>query len=231
MARRSTTQNAPSRTRTKGATARRTASRKQRRFSIPRWPRWLWGLAGLIAGFALSQYFQETAPPMATVVPKPPSAQPVSQDAAAAASDPAGQDESRMPTFEFYTLLPESEVIAPKVEDVQSTPATAAVADVVETSEPTRAAPAKPATPSPAENQASYMLQAASFKAASDAQRLAGRLKDFGLLAKITKVEANGNQTWHRVQVGPYQDTRELNRAQDLMLTQGIEPLLIKLQQ
>ena len=51
-----------------------------------------------------------------------------------------------------------------------------------------------------------------------------------GLLAKITTVQANGNQTWHRVQVGPYEDTRELSRAQDLMVTQGIEPLMIKLQ-
>ncbi|HET8790355.1 MAG TPA: SPOR domain-containing protein, partial [Modicisalibacter sp.] len=71
---------------------------------------------------------------------------------------------------------------------------------------------------------------AASFQDANDAQRLAGRLEDLGLLAKITTVKANGNQTWHRVQVGPYQDTRELSRARDLMVTQGIEPLLIKLQ-
>ena len=74
------------------------------------------------------------------------------------------------------------------------------------------------------------MLQAASFKNAADAKRLAGRLKNLGLLAKITTVQANGNQTWHRVQVGPYEDTRELSRAQDLMVTQGIEPLMIKLQ-
>lgn len=224
MARRSTAHKTSSRAQPKGATARRSAPRKQRQFSIPGW---LWGLVGLIAGFALSQYFQQTAPPMATVVPKPPSAQPPPQEPSAGAKSPAAQDDaSRMPTFEFYTLLPESEVIAPKVEDVQSTPATAAVADVVEDAGPAKVSP----SPTPAPSKARYMLQAASFKEASDAQRLAGRLKDFGLLAKITEVEANGNQTWHRVQVGPYQDTRELNRAQDLMLTQGIEPLLIKLQ-
>jgi len=54
-------------------------------------------------------------------------------------------------------------------------------------------------------------------------------LRNLSLLAQISEVQANGD-TWHRVQVGPYDDTRELNRAQDLMSTQGIEPLLIQLQ-
>ena len=132
-----------------------------------------------------------------------------------------------MPTFEFYTLLPESEVIAPKVDDVQGTPGTAAVADVVEGDSAVKKPQPRTATTA---KGGSYMLQAASFKNITDAKRLAGRLKDFGLLAKITEVKAQGNQTWHRVQVGPYEDTRELNRAQDLMVTQGIEPLMIKLQ-
>ncbi|WP_244264803.1 SPOR domain-containing protein, partial [Vreelandella boliviensis] len=74
-----------------------------------------------------------------------------------------------------------------------------------------------------------YMLQAASFREASDAEQLRGRLRNLSLLAEISAVQADGN-TWHRVQVGPYEDTRELNRAQDLMNTQGIEPLLIQLQ-
>ncbi|MEC9481772.1 MAG: SPOR domain-containing protein, partial [Halomonas sp.] len=176
---------------------------------------------------------QAGAPPLATVVPRPPSAQQASQPQTAASGDAkqqAAPSEPRMPTFEFYTLLPESEVIAPRVEDVATTPTTTAVADVVEANAPASTAPKKPAAPPPSESRASYMLQAASFKDVADAKRLAGRLQDFGLLAKITEVKAQGNQTWHRVQVGPYQDTRELNRAQGLMMTQGIEPLMIKLQ-
>ncbi|WP_251310284.1 SPOR domain-containing protein, partial [Halomonas sp. NCCP-2165] len=75
-----------------------------------------------------------------------------------------------------------------------------------------------------------YMLQAASFREVDDAQRLAGRLRDFGLVARISEVAGSDGNAWHRVQVGPYEDARELNRAQDLMVTQGIEPLLIRLQ-
>ncbi|SDL40772.1 Sporulation related domain-containing protein [Modicisalibacter muralis] len=202
----------------KGATTRRAPRQQQGRLSIPGW---LWGLAGLIAGFALSQYFQQTAPPVATVVPKPPSSAtaPAAEETAAASGESQSEapTKPRMPTFEFYTLLPESEVIAPKVEAYHSTPRPQADTESGEAADGTASA-------------GSFMLQAASFQDANDAQRLAGRLEDLGLLAKITTVKANGNQTWHRVQVGPYQDTRELSRARDLMVTQGIEPLLIKLQ-
>ena len=189
----------------KGATARR-SQRKQPSEGL-RVPGWLWALAGLVAGFALAQYFQQSAPPMATLMPKPASQAQAPSSATSSSSGKAqapAQDEARMPTFEFYTLLPESEVVAPKVEAYQSTPRPNDAAD------------------------AGQAEQAAG--GAADAKRLAGRLKNLGLLAKITTVQANGNQTWHRVQVGPYEDTRELSRAQDLMVTQGIEPLMIKLQ-
>lgn len=223
MARRSTAQKSSQRARPKGATSRR-AARQRGGVSVPGW---LWGLAGLVAGFALSQYFQESAPPLATVMPKPPSSAPAPQNGAAtgqsanAPQQPATAKPS-MPTFEFYTLLPESEVIAPKVEAYHSTPRPEEDSAANDASEGAEAAAAT--------GSGSYVLQAASFRNASDAKGLAGRLQDLGLLAKITKVQANGDQTWHRVQVGPYQDTRELSRARDLMTTQGIEPLMIKLQ-
>lgn len=214
MARRSAPQKSARRAAPKGATTRR-APRQQGRLSVPGW---LWGLAGLIAGFALSQYFHETAPPVATVVPKPasPAAEQAPSEATATPEKAPEAAEPRMPTFEFYTLLPESEVIAPKVEAYHSTP---------RPEEKIAAAGGEP------NSSASYMLQAASFRDPGDAKQLAGRLQDLGLLAKVTTVQANGNQTWHRVQVGPYRDTRELSRARDLMVTQGIEPLLIQLQE
>ncbi|MBZ9558076.1 MULTISPECIES: SPOR domain-containing protein [unclassified Modicisalibacter] len=205
----------------KGATTRRAPRQKTRQGA--RVPGWLCGLIGLIAGFALSQYFQQSAAPVATLMPKPATeaADATAASAGKAASRSQGEsaaakDEPAMPTFEFYTLLPESEVVAPKVDAYQSTP---------RPSDDDDGGAAQAAA-----KGGKYMLQAASFKDMADARRLAGKLKDFGLLAKITDVKANGDQTWHRVQVGPYEDTRELTRAQDLMVTQGIEPLMIRLQ-
>ena len=217
-----------------GATTRKTPSKPRAGL-----PGWLWGLAGLVAGFFLAQYVQESAPPMpATVLSKPDAA---NQDREQA----KGEDDadSAMPTFEFYTLLPESEVVAPQQSKVTAPkpppqapanddkPQEAATIDPIaaqlarqEAAKANRAASATKA------DGYRYMLQAASFRSTDDAARMASRLKDFGLLARITQVKGGDGNTWHRVQVGPYTDTAELNRAQDLMVAQGIEPLMIRLQ-
>ena len=198
-----------------GASPRRQSAATQSRGM----PGWLWGIIGLIAGFALAQYFEKQAPrlPVAAIVPKA-NTQQNGQQGNTSASDKQGSAKedasSAMPTFEFYTLLPETEVIAPKVEAYKSTPRPGS----------------KESTKSSTASLTNYMLQAASFREMGDAKKLAGKLKDLGLLAKVSDVNASGGTVWHRVQVGPYKDTRELNRAQDLMNTQGIEPLLIKLQ-
>lgn len=232
MARRPTQKQRPS---PKGATSkprqRSTANRDTGGGGFAGIPGWLWAIAGLIGGFFLSQYLDRSSPePVAAVVPRPTASQPASNDAdrdsggdSGAAGSQSAPTQPATPTFEFYTLLPETEVIAPGGSS-EATPEPTAPA-----SPETAADDAANQTPQP-KATGRYMLQAASFRDISDAERLANRLKDFGLLAKITDVRANGNQLWHRVQVGPYQDTRELSRAQDLMMTQGIEPLMIRLQ-
>ncbi|WP_295039639.1 SPOR domain-containing protein, partial [Salinicola sp.] len=140
-----------------------------------------------------------------------------------AASGTATPQQPATPTFEFYTLLPETEVIAPNSDSSSPEP-------TAKTTQEAAADDAANQTKQPTPSGGRYVLQAASFRDLGDAERLANRLKDFGLLAKITDVRANGDQLWHRVQVGPYEDKRELSRAQDLMVTQGIEPLLLRLQ-
>ncbi|MDN3521388.1 SPOR domain-containing protein [Halomonas ramblicola] len=234
----------------RGATTSRRASSRQPRREW-RLPGWLWGLAGLIAGFLLSQHQHGVAPwqvedsPLATVLPRSSTPEPEPS----ASPEPS---EPPMPTFEFYTLLPESEVIAPGGEMPASTArppepqetdaasdagvtggedpiAQVIAANLAADRQTTDAAPAESSAEAVADG-GRFVLQAASFREAVDARQLSGRLRDFGLLAQITEVQANGGETWHRVQVGPYDDRRELSRAQDLMVTQGIEPLLIQLQ-
>ncbi|BCB59779.1 MULTISPECIES: SPOR domain-containing protein [Halomonadaceae] len=243
----------------RGATTQRKSARRSG--GGLRLPGWLWGIAGVAAGFFLAQHQHGTAPwqeqreaPQATVLPKP-----AGSDERSAARQTETPAEQAMPTFEFYTLLPETEVIAPggaipsnvtpptvaasdedtgsdtattdPSESTASTPGSAAddpIAQVIAANtRPSDQASAVQQSPASATNR--YMLQAASFRELSDAEQLRSRLRNLSLLAQISEVQANGD-TWHRVQVGPYDDTRELNRAQDLMSTQGIEPLLIQLQ-
>ncbi|QPL45539.1 SPOR domain-containing protein [Halomonas sp. A40-4] len=212
-----------------------------------RLPGWLWGLAGMAAGFFLAQHQHGTAPWQdtaddATQTTSESSAE--ERNAREAARETEDSTEPSMPTFEFYTLLPETEVIAPGVAPPSSveTP-TAAEADSPSSDGDTVddpiaqviAANMRPeeqvttAQQTANEDGARYVLQAASFRELDDAEQLRQRLRNLSLLAQISEIQADGS-TWHRVQVGPYEDTRELNRAQDLMATQGIEPLLIQLQ-
>lgn len=234
----------------RGATAAsRRRSKASRRWGLPGW---LWGIVGLVAGFLLAQHQHGTAPwqtvqdfPLANLLPRP---APTEESASPSSASPAAE-EPRMPTFEFYTLLPETEVIAPRSEMPASTarpPAPDSEADDAAGTTPIDdpiarviaanlqpVEPSEPSTPQsspPATDGNRYMLQAASFREQGDAQQLSQRLRNLSLVAQISRVQTSGGETWHRVQVGPYEDNRELNRAQDLMITQGIEPLLIRLQ-
>lgn len=267
-----------------------TSARKTRKAkSSPRIPGWLWLLVGLIGGFLASQHQHGSAPwqddkPTATVIPP------------AAAPDGTGTEqaqkgsEKKTPTFEFYTLLPETEVIVPDGEVLTSTatppprppsdkPANQGVsgndpiAQIIAANTTTRPEPIPEPAPepkpeprpepkpeprpepepepkpepkpeparevaeqkppqqrAPANDGKRYMLQAASFSSRGDASNLSQSLGNFGLQTKISEVRTDDGSTWYRVQSGPYNDRREIDRAKDLMATRGITPLLIQLQ-
>lgn len=269
MAKKPSSQQKPA-PRKRGATsARKTRKAK----SSPRFPGWLWLLIGLIGGFLASQHQHGSAPwqddkPMATVIP--PASAPESTDGEQAQQG----TEKKTPTFEFYTLLPETEVIVPDGEVLTSTAtpppkppsekpdsegvsgsdpiAQIIAANTTARPEPTPAprpeprpeptpepepeparevAKQKPSQQSaPANDGKRYMLQAASFSSRSDASDLSQGLGNFGLQTKISEVLTDDGSTWYRVQSGPYNDRREIDRAKDLMATRGITPLLIQLQ-
>ena len=115
----------------KGATTRARARSSGNSQGVSGIPGWLWAIAGLIGGFALSQYLDHTSPePVAAVVPKPAS-QSSSSQASSGSSESGkagtGSAQPATPTFEFYTLLPETEVIAPNSSS-SNTPETTAKA-------------------------------------------------------------------------------------------------------
>ncbi|MFC0268738.1 SPOR domain-containing protein [Kushneria aurantia] len=255
----------------KGATSRGGGKRQSDGFHVPGW---LWGLVGVIAGFAGAQYLQQDAPdqrdPIASIVTRQTNSGGASDTAAPGEGSDSGaessNDEGRMPTFEFYTLLPESEVIAPNSDEVAS-PRPGAEGAVIEQhaqrivendggTSPTSQAgndadgggdaiqrivaqrsqaqqrqssgSASSSSQQQTGNSASYMLQAASFQSQLDADNMAGRLRDLGLVAQVTRVRTADNTTWYRVQAGPYQDSGELARARGLMQARGIEPMQIR---
>lgn len=111
--------------------------------------------------------------------------------------------------FEFYTLLPESEVIVPNPNQNNKN------------NQPNEQV-------SPPSN-ITYMLQAGSFRNLEDADRLRARLILMGLDAKMHKVSLGDGEIWHRVQIGPYTSVSRLNQAQAKLTASNIETLTLKL--
>lgn len=108
--------------------------------------------------------------------------------------------------YSFYNRLPESEVIAPKVEAYSSKKADEAV------------------------NKYAYMLQAGSFRSAEEADKLRAKLLLEGLTVNTSKITNQNGNIWHRVMVGPFTSRSKLNRAQDILANNNTDSMLIKVE-
>jgi len=109
--------------------------------------------------------------------------------------------------YEFYIMLPESEVNVPKVEEYSSK---------------------KPAATN---QQYAYLLQAGSFRSAAEADKLRAKLLLEGLNVKTSKVTNQNGSVWHRVMVGPFASRSKLNKAQDILADANTESMVIKVKQ
>ncbi len=110
--------------------------------------------------------------------------------------------EESQAAYDFYKLLEEQKVEAPKVEAYKSTPKGAAI-------------------------QYQYILQAGSFRNSEDADRMRANLLLLGLDA-YQQASDNGNGVWNRVYVGPFTNRSKLNKAMDILVSNNISPLTLK---
>ena len=114
-------------------------------------------------------------------------------------------------SFDFYTLLPELEIIIPQEE----------------TDLPDKQ-PAQQT--SPPTHQGGYLLQAGSFKSFEDADSLKARLALLGIEANVQSVDVNNIQ-WHRVRVGPSSDRQELEQIRMRLRAHHIDTILMQAKQ
>lgn len=166
-------------------------------------PWWIWFLGGLFCGLGLSALvlMKEWAPQLregeASVAKPAPPAAPVVED---------------KPKYDFYSVLPEMEVVVPDAE-VKS----AANAPV-----PNPATPTAPAT-----GAQRYLLQAGSFRNSGDADALKAKLTLLGMHASVQAVNVNGTE-YFRVRVGPYADLREVDAAKRALEGNGINAIALR---
>jgi cell division protein FtsN len=178
-------------------------------------PGWLWMLTGLSIGLlvALLVYLAQQPPgdrgatTQARVIA--PARHAKTPPAKPAAVKPAGKHSATAHNgvrYEFYTLLPESEVVIPDQE----------LAD--------HSKGAKSKTKPPG----TYMLQAGSFRNPKEAKTRKGELALLGIVANIQNVTIGGD-TWYRVRVGPFATFGEINRVRNRLQDNNINAIPVKI--
>ncbi len=169
-------------------------------------PAWVGFVVGLLVGVFITglAWLRLGGPTEQTVVSTPAEqSQPESAEKPAVAK----------PRFDFYTILPEMEVVvsAPDVVTERESPATAG-------------------TPPAAETGGSYMVQMGSFHKFSDADRMKASLAMLGVEAEIQKVNVNGGEVFHRVRSIPL-SRDEANQLRARLQQQNINSLVVRSRQ
>lgn len=131
------------------------------------------------------------------------------------------------PTFDFYTLLPETEVVVEKPKTIANQPQKPIVSsppeEISAAPEQTQQAAAEPPT-----DAVSYMIQVGSFKKLEDADGFRARLAFLGIESKVQTVTIDNTDTWHRVQVGPVVGRSKADALQKQLRDNDIDSLLLR---
>lgn len=167
-------------------------------------PGWVWMFTGVVTGLFIAFLYQ-----LAQIRLNPP---PTTDNTAQEAAEEQPEASSNTPRFDFYSVLPEMEVIVPKSDeqDLRDTTDTETLSH---------------------RNNETYLLQVGSFRTNEDADRRRAELILQGFEASIQKAEMSNGDVWHRVMVGPFSNANAMARSQDKLVAVGIESLPIKIKQ
>jgi cell division protein FtsN len=162
-----------------------------------RWPDFATGLvAGAVVGamaWAFTHQGQHTPVPLDA--PKPEARKP----------PPEPQSGSAPQHYDFYSMLPNFEVVVPEKEhDVKRDLPTAKI-----------------------EKPGAYVLQAGSYRNEGDADRVTRQLNLQGIEAKVQRV-ALDTDVWFRVRVGPIRDLPQLNKVRHQLQSADVDALVIR---
>lgn len=122
----------------------------------------------------------------------------------------ATEAEAEKPRFDFYSMLPKLEVVIPE-QEIKG-----------------EKGGGEKKVLKPIEQPGSYLLQAGSFRSIKDADRVKAELAFLGVESAIESVTINNSDTWHRVRIGPFSDTKTLNKVRNRLLDNGIDVITLR---
>jgi cell division protein FtsN len=204
-------------------------------------PGWLWLAIGLSVG-AFIVFLMKLEPGSGDDI-KRSKADAKAAKIAEANKTPPSPTAPVKPKYDFYTLLPESEVIVPNEAVPEktpppvvapTTPVTPEQAAKIDTARAQAALsgltppPAPPVTkPAPV---TTFFLQAGSFRKQADADKVRAQIILLGQAATVESGTVK-DETWYRVLVGPFSNREQLTTAQKQLASGGFSNLLLQQRQ
>lgn len=182
-------------------------------------PAWMWLLTGVLIGLGLAYYLlgKGYLPQGETAATPAQTTQPGGSEELAPARDSDRREDKSQ--YDFFTVLPEMEVVVPEQElqrqseAQQAREAAAGVEDAVSDVAPT--------------GGDRYILQAGSFRQSADAEQRKASLALLGLSTRVQTVTVNG-ATWHRVLVGPVNGAARADQVRRQLAESGIDSMVTK---
>lgn len=170
-------------------------------------PASLWLFTGLFIGLGLSWFLYSRGYFPYTDRPSREEPGPITLDGSEPLVDGLETEEPDKPRYDFFTVLPEMEIIVPEEElNVRSQP---------------------DSTSAPANGSTEYLLQVGSFRSNGDAEEMKARLALLGIVARVQSVTVN-DATWHRVRIGPVAGARAAEELRRQLSENGIDSLVMQ---
>ena len=185
-----------------------TSSYRQNSESLSLW-RWMLITALIISFVVFLVYLRGTGSKQITAqqnIPTKPEAAKNEAPKPEKKPEPKSEQAPVLPQFDFYTILPEKEVIVPDHE-------------INTRAREERVGQAK---------TASYFLQAGSFKDFKDADSLRAKLALMGIESKVEKAKV-GNVVWNRVKLGPYTQMTSVSTIRGRLRENGIDVIVMEI--
>lgn len=192
------------------------------------WPAWVWLGLGVLLGLTLSALvlIKDWAPMLRKKnLPQPNAEATAPKESDQAAADEAGKKPAPpKKTYDFYSVLPEMEVVIPDAE----LSAKARAEQLRQQQVAAQAANPANSTPAPAaEAGARYVLLAGSYTDPRAADEAKAKLAFLGIVAKVQTITING-KVWNRIMVGPYSNASETESAKKILTDNGIKAIPMK---
>ncbi len=158
-----------------------------------------------------------------------------SRVATVARPDPTVVPEPQSTSYDFFTVLPEIEVVVSEDENAVIPPVVQKRLEEIEKTAAVKQANAEEKVPAVVAEQvavkdtSSYMLQAGSYNQSSDAERQKAKLALLGLTSSIQKVTIQGRGDFFRVRLGPFDNHGRMVDVDARLKAEGIQALRLKI--